>query len=118
MATTHGRVVRLTWQAEMLCIYVGASMSNAALFNLQFLDSDTNLMTEHKRLLSKLLTAALVGRRTIDLLHDDLGRVSGIDFPAGNIAPVGPAIHNDFYSIAGSAIPPDAEIVFETTTQT
>ncbi|OMC51920.1 hypothetical protein A5742_17430 [Mycolicibacterium fortuitum] len=118
MASTRGRIIRLNWLSEIICIYLGSSLNNAELFTLQFLSSDTEFITEHKRLLSKMLTTALTHRRTIDLIHDDSGVVTGIDFIAANISPVGPPIHNDFYGITGSDIPGNAQLIFETTTLT
>jgi hypothetical protein len=106
MAITRGRVVDMTWQSEAVCVYVGTSATSAELFTVEFRPSDPPFVIEHKRLMVKLLTTALTSRRDVEITHatqDPI--VDGVGFPMANISPVGPAIHNDFYSIAVAGIP-------------
>ena len=114
MAETRGRVTQINWLSEIVCAFVTTAPNRSELLTLQFSSSDPPFTIEHKRSMIQLLTAALVSRREIRAFHGDQDPViTGIDFPPPNISPIGPAIHNDFYSITGSAIPDNAEIVFE-----
>lgn len=117
MPTLRGRIVGLTWQSEMVCVYIGSSMNDAQLLQIQFTASDSGIDTEYKRLLAKQLTTALTSRRTVDVEYEG-SLVGGIDFVLPNISPVGPAIPGDLYSVTGSNIPANAELVFESTTAT
>lgn len=114
MAVTPGRVVRMNWQSGIVCVFVASSANTTEILTLQFLSYDSPFITEHKRLLIKLLTCALVNRREVRVYHDDQDpRITDIDFVALNISPVGPAIHNDFYNVTGTSIPEDVQVVFE-----
>jgi hypothetical protein len=114
MAETIGHVTRITWQAEVACVFFTSTSNQTEILTVEFRASEPSFSAERKRMLLQLLTAALLSRREVRVFHDDLDPIAtGIDFLAPNISPVGPAIHNDFYSITGSGIPPNAEIVFE-----
>jgi hypothetical protein len=113
MAITQGRIVRLNWLAEIVCVFVGTATSSAELFTLQFHPADSASVTEHKRLLSKLLATAFLQRREVNIYHSDTDPiVHGIDFIGPNISPVGQPIHDDFYAITGAGIPQNANVVF------
>jgi hypothetical protein len=114
MAETRGRVTQINWFSNIVCAFVTSAPNRSELLTLQFLSSDVPFIIEHKRSMIQLLTAACVNQREIRVFHGDQDPViTGIDFLPPNISPVGPAIHNDFYSITGSSIPDTAEIVFE-----
>jgi hypothetical protein len=114
MAETRGRVTQINWQSEIVCVFVTSAVNQSELLTIQFLSNDLPFTTDHKRMLVQLLTAALVSRREVRVFHGDQDPIAtGIDFLPPNISPVGPATHNDFYSITGSGLPANAEIVFE-----
>jgi hypothetical protein len=104
----------MNWQAEILCVFVGTATSASELLTLQFHPADSASVTEHKRLLVKLLATALLHRREVRVHHGDSDPVVlGVEFLLSNISPVGPAIHNDFYAVTGNNIPSDAVVVFD-----
>jgi hypothetical protein len=114
VAETRGRITQIVWQAEIVCMFVTTAPNRAELLIVQFLSYDSAFTTGYKRSLVQLLTTAFVSRREVRIFHGDQDPVvTGIDFLPPNISPVGPAIHNDFYSITGRAIPDNAEIVFD-----
>jgi hypothetical protein len=115
MATTTGRVTRMIWQSQFVCLFVETAPSNQSLFVLQFHAGDSAFVTEHKRQLAKLLAVALTSRRRVGVQHETgQAVVRGIDFLLPDISPVGPAVQGDFYSITGNGIPNTAQVVFET----
>jgi hypothetical protein len=115
VATTQGLVLDMSWESEMVCVFIGVSMGSTEIFTLQFRGSDTPFEIDEKRLLAKLLTTALTSRREVLIEHPDSGAViSRVEFPVEQISPTGPAIHDDLYAIAGAGIPPfPVFIVFE-----
>lgn len=114
MAESRGRVTQINWQSEIVCLFLTTSPTSSELFTLQFLSSDPPFLTEYKRSLVQLLTAAKMSGREIRVFHNGQDPIiQGVDFLPTNISPVGPAIHSDFYGITGSGIPANAEAVFE-----
>ena len=114
MATAYGRVYRMTWAADFVCIELGASPSNVTLLLLQFLASDSALALESKRLLAKALATSLHTGLTLAAAHGDNDSiVTSVSFESLPFSLIGPAIHGDFLALAGSSIPDTADIVFE-----
>lgn len=117
MAESRGRILRINWQANILCVHVGRSMTNTELLTLQFLPEDLSSVTQYKRLVAKLLATALANSLEVAITHADSDpRIDGVLFIHGNISPIGPAIRNDLYAISGSNIPASAMVVFESDT--
>jgi hypothetical protein len=114
MAVTPGRVVRINAVADIVCAFVGPSAANTELLFVQFRSDDSAFAIECKRILVKLLITAALGQREVQVFHgDDDALITAVGFLPMNISPVGPAIHNDFYSVTGSNIPQGVEVVFE-----
>lgn len=114
MATTTGLVQQITWSASTVCVTVGASPSSAELLFIQFSSSDTEAVLGFKKSLANLLARAKMAGYQVLVTHpDDSAEIGSVTFGEFNICPVGHAVHNDFYSVTASAIPTDAQLVFD-----
>jgi hypothetical protein len=70
-----------------------------------------------KRAIVRLLVEAAGHGDRVIVGHPDNGaNITSATLPGYDISPVGPAIHADFYAIAGTALPAGVEAVFETAT--
>jgi hypothetical protein len=114
MATTYGRVYQLNWAGTFVCIQLGSSPSNLSVLQLQFSAGDSALALESKRLLAKMMTTSLITGLPVAATHDDNdSTVTAVEFQPLEFSLVGPAIQGDFFGIAGSSIPANADIVFQ-----
>jgi len=114
MATTRGRVQRLTWAADFVCAQVGPNPTTVTILVVQFDAADSGLALDSKRLLIKMLATALNSGLNVACMHGDNDSViTQVSFEPLEFSLVGPAIHNDFFAIAGKDIPGNADIVFE-----
>lgn len=114
MATAYGRVYRLTWYSEFVCVELGSSPNNVTLLVLQFAATDSALALESKRLLAKALATSLHTGLSVAATHgDNDSLVTSVAFDALPFSLVGPAIHGDFFAVTGSNIPANASIVFQ-----
>jgi hypothetical protein len=115
MAFTDGLVIRLTWVSAVVCVYIGTSISSAETFFIEFRSSDTDQLSAFKRSLVVALTRAKIIGYPVSVGHpDDSGEIQDLTFGAFDISPIGPAIHNDSYSVSGTGIPPSVAMIFET----
>lgn len=116
MATTTGLVQKIVWSqvGPSACIFVGPSPNVTELFLIEFRSSDSNTTIAYKKGMLNLLTKAQAAGYQVALGHPQQGaEIDNVMLKGFNICPIGMAVHNDFYSISGTGIPADAEIVFE-----
>jgi len=114
MATTYGRVYQLNWAGTFVCIQLGSSLSNLTVLQLEFSAGDSALALESKRLLAKMLTTSLITGLSVAASHDDNDSVvTAVEFQPAEFSLVGPAIQGDFFGIAGTNFPSNADIVFQ-----
>lgn len=114
MASSSGRIGRINYAEGTLCAILIISPDVSELLSLRFDARDDSPTTRSKRALAVALTTALVSQRRVTVFHGDGGSaVTAVTFLRGDISPVGPAIHGDFYAVTGAGFAADAEIIFE-----
>jgi hypothetical protein len=114
MAATTNLVQRITWVGSVVCAWVGSSPAFAELFFLAFNASDSEADLTFKRNAAKLLARSAIAEYPVTITHaDGNALIDGVNVGEFDISPVGYAIHNDFYSITGSGIPGDVEVIFD-----
>jgi hypothetical protein len=114
MATTRGRVHRLIWAGTTVCASVGPAANNLTLLAIEFAAGDSALALESKRLLVKALATALHTGLAVACMHGDNDSIiTQVSFEPLDFSLVGPAIRSDFFAVAGSNFPPNADIVFQ-----
>lgn len=103
----------------MVCVEVGASPASTELLFIIFGVADTEIVLSFKRNLATLLVQAKMADYPVRVVHpDSSAEISSIACGEFNISPVGHAVHNDFYSVTGSAIPADVQVVFDSAAAT
>lgn len=111
---SDGRIIRLTWQAEILCILLALDDGAQELFYIQFLGSDDRSATLGKSLLTKLAAIACASRRPVEIEHDENGAaVRSIAFSQLDLSPIDAAVRGDCYALSGKDFDPDLKVVFE-----
>jgi hypothetical protein len=119
MAVTTGLVHRLTWTGTVVCAWVGPSLSSAEIFVITFGASDSEQARGFKRSMAYLLGQAQISGYQISVNHpDSSAEITSLTSVNFDICPISMAIHNDFYSISGTDIPDDTEVVFDSPTLT
>jgi hypothetical protein len=119
MALTTGLVQKITWVMPTVCVRVGASPSSVELFYVVFGPSDTEVDLGFKRNVVNLFVKAKMSGYPVTVEHpNDSATIQSVRFGKFNICPVGHAVHNDFYSVTGSGIPGDVQLVFDSMTTT
>ncbi len=116
MATTTGLVQKLNLfdGISLACVFIGSSPTSTEVFFIRNRPSDSVVVLDYKKSMVHLLTKAQTSGYEVTLFHSEDGaEVTSVSFGELNICPIGRAVHNDFYSISGSGIPNEAEIVFE-----
>lgn len=115
MPSAVGFVQQLSAQGSIVCCTIGPSASSVDALFVLVRDSDTDAQQAFKRNIATVLTTARAAGYPVECWYEgNSAEMTGIVFGHFNVCPIGPAIHNDFYSVTGSAIPPNAELVFET----
>ena len=119
MAITIGLVQRLTLVGNVACLWIGPSLNFAELFTITYTSADSAQRRDSKTMMIHLLSQAQSAGYQVRVNHPDdsaeIAWVTSVDF---DICPIGMAIHNDFYSISGTGIPSDVEVVFESSAVT
>lgn len=119
MAITTGLVQKISWGASIVCAWIGPSLSSSELLILPFKSSDSEIDLAFKRNLANLLSTAKMAGYPVRVGHpDDSGEIQHASFAEFNISPVGHAVYHDFYSVTGSVIPSDVQVVFDSATMT
>jgi len=114
MAITTDLVQRITWVGSMVCFWMGSSPDSAEVFFVIFDDVDSDADLGSKRNVVSLLTRAALADYPATITHaDGSALIEGASIGGFDISPVGYAVHNDFYSVTGSAIPSNVQVVFE-----
>ncbi len=114
MAQTTGRVIRLQWLAEIVCVWVGSSTNSATLLFLQFGASDNDFQLQTKAVLCDTLATAQAAGVAVSVGHgDNDSAITSVASLSTEIALIGPAIHGDFLSVSGTGFPDDAVVVFD-----
>ena len=114
MATTTGRVLKVIWQSNFVCVWIGSSITSAAVLNLGFGSADSDFVLERKQQLVAALAAALDSGVSVAATHGNSdSEVIAVELQPANIGVVGPAIHADFFSVTGTGFPGDAVVVFQ-----
>lgn len=114
MAVTTGLVQRIAWTTSTVCAWVGPSPTSTELLFVQFKPSDTEIDLAFKLNTANLLAEASVAHYPVSVGHSDTNaEIQDVSFGMFNISPIGQAVHNDFYSVSGSGIPNDVEVVFD-----
>jgi hypothetical protein len=115
MAESSGRIARIHYAEGTLCAILVLSPDVSELVSLRFNARDDAATTRWKRSLALALTTALISQRQVTIFHADGGSAAtALAFVRGDISPVGPAIHGDFYAVTGAGFADDSELVFET----
>jgi hypothetical protein len=115
VANTAGLVQQITWVDPIVCVGVGPSIPLATWLFIRFSAADTDGQLAFKKAAVDVLVRAQAAGYPVDVAHAAGGaEIDGIRFGEFDISPVGLAVHDDFYAVTGSAIPPGAELVFET----
>jgi hypothetical protein len=114
VASTRGRVVRMVWQADLVCVWVGTGVQSASILLLQFDSTASAFALDGQAVLAQALASAFVFRAPVAVGHgNNDSRILSVEFESVDIALIGPAIHADFLGIAGSGMPADVQVVFE-----
>ncbi len=116
MATTTGLVQKLNLfgGSSLACVFIGSSPVSTEVFFIRSRPSDSVVALDYKKSMIHLLAKAQTSGYEVTLFHPmDGAEVTRISLGEFNICPIGRAVHNDFYSISGTGIPKEAEIVFE-----
>jgi hypothetical protein len=115
VANTVGLVQQITWGDFIVCVGVGPSLPLATWLFVHFGAGDTDAELAFKKAVVGMLTRAQAADYPVDVEHAAGGaEIDGLTFGEFDISPVGLAVHDDFYAVTGSAIPANAELVFET----
>jgi hypothetical protein len=115
MATTIGFVQRLTLVGNVACLWIGTSPTFSELFIIPFTPTDPEQVRDWKKAMIHLLAQAQAAEYQVSVNHpDDSAEITSVTSGLFDICPIGMAIHNDFYSISGTNIPENVEVVFET----
>ena len=79
--------------------------------------TDSEAEIAFKKSLLNVLVKAQAAGYPVEVVHpDSSAEASSVSTGRFNISPIGEAIHNDFYSVSGTAIPASAVLVFESPT--
>lgn len=116
--TTTGPVQYIFWGEPLVYVVVGPSLATSVALWVWFQPPNTADIRGFKRSLIKLCTEAFIAGYPITVSHDVSGEMHEVTVGVFDICPVGRAVHNDFYSVTGSSIPADAEMVFDSATAT
>ena len=114
MPITTGFIQRLTYLARIVCVEVGPDPNTTELFFTEFATGDAEQELGMKKSLARLLFEALANGFPIRISHGvSSAEINSAAIGGFDISPIGHAVRNDAYTISGSGIPDDVEVVFE-----
>lgn len=119
MASTTGLVQKIIWSGTIACVQVGPASDNFEIFVIELAPADPVHTRAYKRSMLSLLRKAYLAGYPVTVVHpDNSAQLTSVGFGIFDISPTGPAVHSDFYSIAGKNIPQNAKIVFDSSALT
>jgi hypothetical protein len=114
VATTTGLVQTIAWSGSRVTARIGPTGASASDFWVRFKSGDSDTQLGFKKTLANVLLNAAIAGFPVQVAHlAGSAQITGITFGSFDICPVDGAVHGDFYSVTGAAIPPNAELVFE-----
>lgn len=114
MPTTNGPVQRLRYLSTSVCVEIGPAPTDTELFSMPFSSGDSGHELGMKESAAQLLFQALTNGFPVSINHgDDSAVVDSVSIGGFDISPIGHAVRSDAYTISGSEIPDDVEVVFE-----
>jgi len=118
MAQSTGLVQRLNFFGTgSVCVWIGPDESDTEILFIAFHSGDDDHVLAAKKSMLNLLVKAKTAGYQIQAQHGaSSAEITSVSLTELDISPVGHAILRDFYSITGSGIPDDVELVFETDT--
>lgn len=119
MPTTTGQVLQLSLSETIpgACFFIGTSLQFSEVLFIRLRASDAARVRDFKKSMIALLAKAQQAGYPVEVQHTLIeAEITIARFTGFDISPVGTAIRGDFYSVTGSNIPAEAELVFESDT--
>jgi hypothetical protein len=97
-----------------VCVEIGLAPTDTELFWMTFGSEDDEHRLGMKHSVAHLLVHALGNGFSVSIEHSaDSAEIGAVTIGGSDISPIGHAVWHDAYTISGSAIPADVEVVFE-----